>query len=261
MLQYRRINPVREFKMNKFNYLSLIIIASQLLCYYPANAGVKFIIQKADEANSYKENDLEHDFAKACEKKGFGVKASSCSGFKQPGLLCPLSSDYTDKCCNVEYAYITPGSCNDGTSSSSDTCGGRYRCICNAVTYPKGPGRESCTGKFAYDEINYCTETYYDSEGTLHQTRYFKGCMCSSSYARCDTSHHLHGVGDGCAYNNNTYYALCACDSGYNKRCSSSGAKNSSDYCLFNGNRYYRSCNSDEADDKKDSDTMNSTDQ
>ena len=246
--------------MNKINYLSIVIACQIFLCC-PVSAGVKFIIHESDDVNQSKNNDLEQDYAKACENKGFGVKISSCTGVKQPGLLCPLSSEYTDKCCSVEYAYITPGSCTDGTSSSSDTCGGRYRCVCNPTTYPKGPGRESCSGKFAYDEINYCTETYYDSEGTLHQSRYFKGCMCSSSYARCNSSHHLHGMGDGCAYNGNTYYTACACDSGYNKRCLASGPKYSSDYCLFKGDRYYSVCNSEEANDKKDDDTMNSTDQ
>lgn len=255
-----KIKQTREYKM-KTKYYLFLLLACQVLAVSPTYAKVQFIIKETEDANSTKGKNIADDLASACAQKGFPIKASSCTGFKQAGLLCPLSADYTDKCCNVEYAYTLPGSCNDGTSSSSDTCGGRYRCICNPIAYPKGPGRESCTGKFSYDEVNYCTETYYDDSGTLHQTRYFKGCMCSSSYARCNTSHHLHGVGEGCAYNGNTYYTSCACDSGYNKRCISSGAKYPHDYCLFNGNRYYTVCNSEEANDKSDSDTMNSTDQ
>ena len=37
--------------------------------------------------------------------------------------------------------------------------------------------------------------------------------------------------------------------------------KETFDYCLFKGNRYYTACNSEEANDKRDGDTMNSTDQ
>ena len=241
--------------------LITLTIALQALTFSPVHAGVSFIVGDGDTANSSQQTNTSGAFQKECRQKGFGLPSSSCSGNTLPGLLCPLNPDYTDTCCSAEYAYVITSSCLNGTIPSSDTCGGRYRCICDPINYPKGPGRENCTGKFAYNEVNYCTESYFDGNGMHHETRYYTSCTCSPSYAKCNPSYRLHGVGDGCSYGGDIYYASCACDSGYNKLCLSSGPKDSSDYCQFNRTKYYRECNNNESDDKNDNDTMDSLDQ
>lgn len=246
--------------MIKNSYLA-VIFACQTLATTQAFAGVNFILNTDDIANQSKDATVDGEFARECRAKGFSLRSDSCSGNEQPGLLCPLSPDYTDACCSARYAYVIPGQCSGRTIPSSDTCGGRYRCICSETEYPKGPGRETCTGKFSYNEINYCAERYYDADGASHETRYYTGCMCSSSYAKCNSSYRLHGTGDSCVFNGDVYYASCACDAGYNKRCEKTGAKYSKDYCLFNRVKYYTECNGNEADDKSDSDTVDSVSQ
>lgn len=238
-----------------------VLFVVQTMLAVPASAGVNFILNHNEIANSSNERKEDGDLAAKCHAQGFPVSSSSCTGATLPGLLCPLSPAYTDECCSNRYSYVVTSSCSNGTRPSSDTCGGRYKCICDPIIYPKGYDRERCTGKFTYDEVNYCAETYTDESGVRHEVRYFKNCTCSANYARCNSSYRLHGVGDSCSYNGNIYYASCACDSGYNKLCEASGAKDSSDYCLFNSKKYYRLCNSNEEDNKTDSDTMNSTDQ
>ena len=246
--------------MLKIKMLSFIIA---LVCATTSSvfAGVSFIVQEDEDTNTSSEVDTSGDYQKECRARGFGTPVTSCTGNTLPGLLCPLNSQYTDKCCSAKYAYVITSSCLNGTVPSSDTCGGRYRCICDPVRYPKGIGRETCTGKFAYNEVNYCTESYFDAQGIRHETRYYTSCTCSSSYAKCNPSYRLHGVGDGCTYDGDIYYASCACDSGYNKLCLTSGPKDSSDYCQFNRKKYYKECNNKEDNDKEDSDTMDSIDQ
>jgi len=246
--------------MLNLRYFALIT-ACQLVMIPCASAGISFIVDDDDVANSSSQPNTDGSFKNDCKKRGFKVEASSCKGNTLPGLLCPLNPNYTDTCCAAQYAYVVTSSCPNGTIPSPDTCGGRYRCICDPLEYPKGVDRETCTGKFTYNEVNYCTEKYYDGDGILHETRYYRSCMCSSSYAKCNPSYRLHGVGDGCSYNGEIYYASCACDAGYNKLCLSSGPKNPSDYCQFNRTKYYQECNNDEKDNKDDDTSMDSIEQ
>ena len=232
-----------------------------IMISFPAQADVKFIIDSGEHANFINSGVSTEGSDQACIKQGFKIKASTCTGNKNPGLLCPNDPSYTNECCSLKYAYVVTSHCSHNTVPSSDTCGGRYKCICDPVEYPKGPDRDKCTGQFAYDEINYCAETYYDADGSEYETRYFKGCTCSSSYARCNSAYNLVGVGEGCSYKDNIYYRSCKCDTGYNKLCLASGALNSRDYCLFKGKRYYRVCNTNENDDKTDNEEMESTEQ
>ena len=241
-----------------------LILLGQLAISFSASANVKFIVDDSDTDinNSKSQNTLDDKYHEACKSKGFAVAASSCTGSTIPGLSCPHNPNYVDKCCDRKYRYVVnSGACSHNATPSSDICGGRFACICDSMTYPKGIDRELCTGKFAYDEINYCTESYVDDKGVEHETRYFKGCTCAPNYARCNSSYHLHGTGDSCSYNGNIYYTSCSCDAGYNKLCSVSGAKDSKDYCLFNRKKYYRECNETETDDKTDDTTMESTEQ
>ena len=248
--------------MIKTKYFAYLLAAQTALCTQ-AFAGVNFILDAdEDTANQTTPSSADGEYAEKCAAKGFSVKSSTCTGNKLPGLLCPLNPDYTDKCCSAEYIYVITSSCTGGTvAAANDTCGGRYRCVCDPVMYPYGDDRLTCEGKFAYDTINYCTQIVYADNGTPHHKRYYKGCACNGSYAQCNSGYNLHGIGDACSYNSNVYYKQCICNAGYNKLCNSSGPADSNDYCLFNGKKYYRSCVTAEADDKQDSDAMNSTDQ
>ena len=243
-------------------YLSFILV-SQFVLSATASANVRFIIEDGDEIslNSVVGKTLDDKYHEACKEKGFSIKTSSCTGNTMPGFRCPYSPEYVDKCCDIKYSYAINSACHYNATPSSELCGGRFACVCDPMEYPKGIGRESCTGKFAYDEINYCVETYIDSSGTEHETRYFKGCTCASNYARCNSSYRLRGSGDSCSYNGAIYYSSCSCETGYNKLCLASGAKHPSDYCLFKGKKYYRECISIEDDNKLDDAEMNSTDQ
>ena len=138
--------------MLKIKILSLAI-AMLFSTASSAFAGVSFIVKEGDDVNASSNVNPSGDFQKECRVKGFGMPVSSCTGNTLPGLLCPLNPAYTDTCCSAKYAYVITSSCLNGTIPSSDTCGGRYRCICDPIQYPKGIGRETCTGKFAYNEV------------------------------------------------------------------------------------------------------------
>jgi len=250
--------------MYKYKYLTLSLLF-QTSIIFSANAGVNFIINEGNDVNQTAQKEYINDYEKACSEANFKVKTSSCTGTQHPGLICPYSPLYTDKCCSSRYAYVLAGSCAFGTVPDTDpnegTCGGRYRCVCDRTEYPKGIDREKCTGKFTYDPVNRCTEKYFDDDGIEHEKYYYKGCTCSSNYARCSSTYHLRGVGEGCSDGTYIYYTSCACEAGYNKLCSASGPRDGNNYCKFNGRKYYLSCNSEEADNKQDDDVMNSTDQ
>lgn len=250
--------------MRGIQYLTFVLI-SQTIIISSALAGVTFIVNEDQDVNASKEHNYENNYEQACKEAGFKVKSSSCTGMQHPGLRCPYSPQYTDECCDSRYVYVVEGGCSSGTvpdtNPNTGRCGGRYRCICDRSVYPKGADRDKCTGKFTYDPVDRCTERYYDGSGVEHEKYYYKRCTCSSSYARCNSTHHLHGIGDGCSDGTFVYYTACACDAGYNKLCLSSGPRDSSDYCRFNGRKYYRICNSEEADNKQDNDTMDSTEQ
>ena len=240
----------------------IYMLAVQTAISSQAFAGVNFILGEDETANATAPEKEDGEYAQECKNKGFSVESSSCTGNKLPGLLCPLNPAYTDKCCSADYSYVITSSCTNGTiAAPNDTCGGRYRCICDTTVYPYGDGREICKGKFAYDTINYCTQVEFAEDGTPHYKRYYKGCSCNGNYAQCNAEYHLRGVGEACSYKGGVYYKNCACEAGYNKRCQSSGPLDANDYCLFSGKKYYRKCVSDEANDKKDDDTMLSTDQ
>ena len=242
--------------MSSFKCFVLFLVCQTALVSI-AHADVQFIIGVDDEANAGSMIDPDGDDGGECAKRGFSVLSSSCKGDKQPGLLCPFTPRYTDTCCSVRYAYDATATCSYGTVLSQDTCGGRHKCVCDEKEYPKGPGREICSGKFAYDEVNYCAEKF----GSMEEIRYFKRCTCSSQFATCDASVHRRGAGDSCSVDERTYYSFCSCDPGYNKLCEKSSPKQANDYCLLNGKKYYLECTEDEEDDKSDSDTMNSVDQ
>lgn len=248
--------------MKKHQTLAVIFL-SQLIMLSSAFASVKFIVGEDDIDISTPQNPGYHDdqYHRVCSEKGFKIRASTCTGSTMPGFRCPNNPQYVDQCCDRKFRYVVNSACHHNATPSSENCGGRFACVCDPVVYPKGIDRELCTGRFAYDEVNYCTEISVDSNGTEHETRYFKGCTCASNYARCNSSYHLHGAGDSCAYNGNIYYTSCRCDSGYNKLCTATGAKNTNDYCLLNRKKYYRECKGAENDDKTDDTTMDSTDQ
>ena len=250
--------------MQKIKILTFSLIF-QISLISSTYAGVSFIVKDGQDINSTNNHEFENNYKKACSDAGFSVETSSCTGLKYPGLICPYSPFYTDECCNSRYAYVLEGACSDGTVPDTDPiegkCGGRYRCICDRAIYPKGIDRDKCTGKFTYDPVDRCIEKYFDDNGVEQEKYYYKGCTCSSSYARCNSTYHLHGVGEGCSDGTYIYYASCACDTGYNKLCLSSGPRDSNNYCRFNGRKYYTACNSEESDNKQDSDTMDSTEQ
>ena len=247
----------------KNRYHILLLIICHLIYSSSAHAKAWWIFgSDAEEYTGKSASVVIGDTEKKCKRLGFTREVEECrTQNKNTGLLCPFNPNYTDQCCDKEYAYILTSHCSNNTTPSHDTCGGRYKCICDPLQYPKGIGRQLCSGKFGYDEVNYCIETTIDNNGGTTNTRYYRGCTCADNYARCNPAYHLHGVGEPCRDRDGdtAYYTRCACDAGFNKLCTTSGAKYPNDYCLFNGKRYYKECIQVETDDKTDDSEMSST--
>ena len=119
---YLKKNGYNErFTMLKIKIFSLIIalLFSMISSVF---AGVSFIVKEDEDTNTSSEVDTSGDYQKECRAKGFGTPVTSCTGNTLPGLLCPLNSQYTDKCCSAKYAYVITSSCLNGTVPSSDCC-------------------------------------------------------------------------------------------------------------------------------------------
>ena len=109
-------------------------------------------------------------------------------------------------------------------------------CICSPTEYPKSL-ENGCM--YEFDNANKCTEVR--SDGFHYET--YAGCLCPSSWQKCDGAHQ-EGQGSPCdSYGEISYYN-CGCVSAYNKSCVNGAPVNPHDFCLnlTDGNRYYDEC-------------------
>ena len=159
--------------------------------------------------------------------KNLGYTKNSCETGYWKFDFCSYNREYFKTCCDNSYKY-TSSTCNHPNELSSDSCGGKYKCICNKKLYPV----TKCTSPQIFSN-EFCTE-----EGT----KYYSECLCPSNYNQTCTGTNLEGAGDGCTYNGVTKYTSCQCKAGYNMTCSELGPVTPSDYCLLNGIKYYNNC-------------------
>ncbi len=160
-----------------------------------------------------------------CKKLGYPL--NKCEAGSWSFDFCPYNREYFKTCCADSYKY-TSATCNHPNELSSDSCGGKYRCVCNRTLYPVSKCISPQIG--ASDR---CVE-----EGTT----YYSECVCPSNYNQTCTGANQEGAGVGCTYNGVTKYTACQCKAGYNMTCSELGPVTPSDYCLMNGVKYYNNC-------------------
>ncbi len=162
-----------------------------------------------------------------CQRKGYILTKCETEG-TYPALLCPDNSSYFKTCCAEAYKNT---SCTYPLTKSADSCGGKYKCICDTSLYPV----TSCTSPqvVATGSGSSCT-----ADGI---TRYSE-CVCPAAYSETCSGLNLQGKGTGCTKNGTTKYTACECKAGYNLTCSDLGPSKPTDYCQLNGIKYYNSC-------------------
>ena len=159
--------------------------------------------------------------------KNLGYTKDSCDAGYWKFDFCSYNLKYFKTCCSDSYKY-TSATCNSPNELSTDSCGGKYKCVCNRTLYPV----TKCTSPQVVSNDS-CTE-----EGT----KYYSECVCPSNYNQTCTGTNQQGSGEGCTYNGVTKYTACQCKAGYNMTCSELGPVTPSDYCLLNGTKYYNNC-------------------
>lgn len=193
----------------------------------PQYANVRFIISK-------NKDDLEFGDANnaACKSAGFSTPVVTCTADgKSPGTLCPFDGGLTNECCDPAYKYDKT-ECGYPLTASSDTCGGKYKCICDRSLYPQGPDNK-CVAPQEYDTSDTCTEG---------GTKYYGRCKCPENYIEGCTGPNQEGKGAACEISGDKNYAACQCKAGYNLTCADFGPVTPSDYCELKGIKYYKQC-------------------
>jgi len=162
--------------------------------------------------------------------KNLGYTQTSCTG-GSPADVCPYNSSYFKECCTSDYKYTE---CDYPLVKSSESCGGKYKCVCDTTLYPV-TGCASPQIPVSGSE-NSCT--------AYGVTRYAE-CICPSGYTETCEGQNMQGKGEGCTKNGETLYTGCECKSGYNLTCSGEGNSPAkpTDYCLKDGIKYYNNCN------------------
>ena len=170
---------------------------------------------------------------KKCKDEGYTLETCATG---TPADFCPYNHNYFRSCntCDSSYQYT---SCDYPLTLSSDSCGGKYKCVCDTTLYPVTAS--SCAAPMvpASGDGSSCTAN--------GETRYSE-CVCPSSYTETCTAQNMQGKGTGCTKNGETLYAACECKPGYNLTCSGDGNSpvKPTDYCLKDGIKYYDNCNS-----------------
>lgn len=162
-----------------------------------------------------------------CQRKGYILTKCETEG-TYPALLCPDNSSYFKTCCAEAYKNT---SCTYPLTKSADSCGGKYKCICDTSLYLV----TSCT---APQVVATGSGTSCTADGV---TRYSE-CVCPAAYSETCSGLNLQGKGTGCTKNGTTKYTACECKAGYNLTCSDLGPSKPTDYCQLNGIKYYNSC-------------------
>ncbi len=159
--------------------------------------------------------------------KNLGYTKDTCETGYWKFDFCSYNLKYFKTCCSDSYKY-TSATCNSPNELSTDSCGGKYKCVCNRTLYPV----TKCTSPQVVSNDS-CTE-----EGT----KYYSECVCPSNYNQTCTGTNQQGSGEGCTYNGVTKYTACQCKAGYTMTCPELGPVKPSDYCLLNGIKYYNEC-------------------
>ncbi len=206
--------------------LSLADGLSRLPASVYKTAKVHFVVNSSDKMGfDYKEQEFNHDNINRCKALGFS-KTGACAAGQYAVRFCPYDNAYFSQCCDNTYAY-SKAECSYPRTISSNSCGGKFKCYCDATLYP----HTSCPAP--QEPADKCV----DDTGT-----HYAECKCPANWISCDSSIHQKGSGTGCSYNGTTTYASCTCESGYTLTCEDYGPKNSADYCFLKGTKYYKTC-------------------
>ena len=186
-------------------------------------AAVHFISK--DGVLEFGDLSFEDPTIKRCASEGY--KLTSCAN-GSPAGFCPYNTSYFKECCTSDYQYT---SCSFPLTKSSDSCGGKYRCYCDASLFP--------VTKCASPQV---AATGSGSSCTADGVTRYSDCVCPASYSEVCIGINQQGKGTGCTKNGTTKYTGCECKPGYTLTCSDLGPSKPSDYCQMNGIKYYNEC-------------------
>ncbi len=138
-------------------------------------AGVHFIVDATKKQQVWGSSGLDNEFTDPtgdnCKRLGFAVTSCASGLFNR---ACPYNDKIYDKCCDASY-HFTASQCTSPRKLSTDTCGGKYSCLCSTSTYPFA----SCNDPQIKGSS--CT----DDKGTRYAT-----CVCPNSVSTpygCET--------------------------------------------------------------------------
>ena len=138
-------------------------------------AGVHFIVDATKKQQVWGSSGLDNEFTDPtgdnCKRLGFAITSCASGLFNR---ACPYNDKIYDKCCDASY-HFTASQCTSPRKLSTDTCGGKYSCLCSTSTYPFA----SCNDPQIKGSS--CT----DDKGTRYAT-----CVCPNSVSTpygCET--------------------------------------------------------------------------
>ena len=95
-------------------------------------ASVHFIVGSNGQTFDTSDNDFSDPTGDYCKRYGFNVTSCPSGLFNQ---ACPYNDKIYDRCCDSTYIY-TPSQCSTPKKLSADSCGGKYKCLCDTSAYP-----------------------------------------------------------------------------------------------------------------------------
>jgi len=185
-------------------------------------AGVYFITNDKGQVFGLEggDNEFKDDTPKRCKDAGYNLTSCPKVG-TSPADICPYDSSYFKSCCSWVYKYTQ---CDYPLVKSSESCGGKYKCVCDPAAYPYA----SCNAPRIKGEIcNDNSGSHYSSctcpEGvpTEYGCRVYYAAPCNSvcKTAYSDNCHNRNAV--AALYGCQKYYADCSskCEIAYPDNC------------------------------------------
>ena len=187
-------------------------------------AGVHFIVDATKKQQVWGSSGLDNEFTDPtgdnCKRLGFAVTSCASGLFNR---ACPYNDKIYDKCCDASY-HFTASQCTSPRKLSTDTCGGKYSCLCSTSTYPFASCNDpQIKGSSCTDDkgTRYATCVCPNSVSTPYgcETYYAAPCgsVCKKAYADNCRNRTAVQTPYGCE----KYFADCSskCEKAYSDNC------------------------------------------
>ena len=184
-------------------------------------AGVYFITGNNGQTfdNEAKDNDFTDPTGDNCKRLGFAVTSCASGLFNR---VCPYNDKIYDKCCDASY-HFTASQCTSPRKLSTDTCGGKYSCLCSTSTYPFASCNDpQIKGSSCTDDkgTRYATCVCPNPVSTPYGCQtYFSDCSSKCQAAYADNCRNRTAVST--PYGCQTYFSDCSskCQTAYADNC------------------------------------------